>query len=97
MASMDQVHKLITFQHAHDKAVDHNDLLVSNVAAAAQPNLNASPGLPGSSNPKLQLVAIAPSLFLWDESIRRSLQKVEAIHQHIEHISNTTQQTPVQQ
>ena len=69
MASMDQVHKLITFQHAQDKAVDHNDLLVSNVAAAAQPNL---PGLPASSNSKLQLVAIAPSLFLWDESVRTS-------------------------
>ncbi|KNZ51320.1 hypothetical protein VP01_3g11 [Puccinia sorghi] len=69
MASMDQVHKLITFQDSRDKALDHNDLLVSNVAASAEPNPNPQTGLPASSNSKLQQVAIAPSLFLWDESI----------------------------
>ncbi|KAA1099424.1 hypothetical protein PGT21_007192 [Puccinia graminis f. sp. tritici] len=77
-ASIDQVDKLITFKNLSDAAED--DVVVSNVAAAAISNENNSAL---NSSEKDQLIAIAPSLFVWDESIKKTLQKVETIYQHI--------------
>ncbi|KAI7944530.1 hypothetical protein MJO28_010225 [Puccinia striiformis f. sp. tritici] len=74
-ASINQVEKLITFKNSIDPSED--DVVVSNVAIAAIDNPNHI------SSEKDQLVAIAPSLFLWDESIKITLQKVESIYQHI--------------
>ncbi|KAA1117419.1 hypothetical protein PGT21_006891 [Puccinia graminis f. sp. tritici] len=77
-ASIDQVDKLITFKNLSDASED--DVVVSNVAAAAISNENNSAL---NSSEKDQLIAIAPSLFVWDESIKKTLQKVETIYQHI--------------
>jgi COP9 signalosome complex subunit 4 len=64
-ASIDQVDKLITFKNLSDASED--DVVVSNVAAAAISNENNSAL---NSSEKDQLIAIAPSLFVWDESVR---------------------------
>ncbi|PLW14101.1 hypothetical protein PCANC_18223 [Puccinia coronata f. sp. avenae] len=83
-ASIDQVEKLITFKNFIDSSED--DVVVSNVAAAASGNDNLQHKL----SEKDQLVAIAPSLFVWDESIRKTLQKVETVYQHINDLKAET-------
>jgi COP9 signalosome complex subunit 4 len=114
-ASIDQVEKLITFKNFIDSSED--DVVVSNVAAAASGNDNLEHKL----SEKDQLVAIAPSLFVWDESvripillssplktqitsfplklhmlfcptiqIRKTLQKVETVYQHINDLKAET-------
>lgn len=81
-AQIDQVDRLITFKDRIDSA--ENDIVVSNVAAAASSNSNIQDNFGAlHSNQKDQLMDIAPSLLLWDESIRKTLQKVETIYQHI--------------
>ncbi|MBW0460447.1 hypothetical protein O181_000162 [Austropuccinia psidii MF-1] len=75
LASIDQVDQIITFINLSDS---DDSAIVSNVATA---NLNGVEN--SSSKEKDELVAVAPSLIKWDESIRRTLQKVETIYQLI--------------
>ncbi|WAR60300.1 hypothetical protein PtB15_9B237 [Puccinia triticina] len=82
-ASIDQVEKLITFKNLSDS---EDDVVVSNVAAAA----NSTEDQNHNPSEKDQLVAIAPSLFVWDESIRKSLTKVETIYQYINDLKADT-------
>lgn len=83
-ASIDQVERMVTFQR--ERKVD-GDVVVSNVAAAG----GGKAGGEGAD----EMLEIVPATIRWDEAIRETSQKVEAIYEQVSEILVAKGITPI--